>query len=72
MAITVEATYRRGVLKPKKRLKLAEGSTVRITITAVEEEKDFLADVIGICKGGPKDGAQNHDKYIYKFKGARK
>jgi predicted DNA-binding antitoxin AbrB/MazE fold protein len=66
MAITVEATYKRGVLKPKKPLKLKEGSKVRLTITPVEDEpEDFLAGVIGICKGGPTDGAKNHDKYIY-------
>jgi predicted DNA-binding antitoxin AbrB/MazE fold protein len=66
MAIIVEAIYKKGVLKPKNRLKLPEGSKVRLTITPVDEHDDFLAKVIGICKGGPKDGAENHDKYIYK------
>ncbi len=65
MVITVEATYKKGALKPKKRLKIPEGSRVRVTITPVDDGEDFLANVIGICKGGPKDGAQNHDKYIY-------
>ncbi len=67
MAITIEATYKKGVLRPKKRLKLPEGSKVRVTITPVEEE-DFLADVIGIGASGRTDGAANHDKYIYKKK----
>ncbi len=65
MAITVEATYKNGVLKPKKRLKIPEGSKVRVTITPVDEVEDPLAKVIGICKTGRTDGAQNHDKYIY-------
>jgi predicted DNA-binding antitoxin AbrB/MazE fold protein len=63
--ITVGATYKKGVLKPKKRLKLPEGSVVRITIAPVDDGEDFLAKVIGICKSGRTDGAANHDKYIY-------
>ncbi len=65
MLVTVEATYRNGVLKPKKRLKLPEGSTVRLTIASLEQVEDPLDEVIGVCKGGPRDGARNHDKYIY-------
>ena len=30
-----------------------------------DEDYDPLDAVIGICKGGPRDGAENHDKYIY-------
>jgi predicted DNA-binding antitoxin AbrB/MazE fold protein len=67
--LVVEATYEDGVLKPKQPLGLAEGSNVRLSISAapsaVEEPFDPLADVIGICTGGPPDGADNHDKYIY-------
>jgi len=33
MTITVEATYKNGVLKPKKRLKIPDGTKVRIAIT---------------------------------------
>ena len=65
MTIIVEATYKNGVLKPKKRLKIPEGSKVNVTITPLQEVEDPLDKVIGIRKGGPKDGAQNHDKYIY-------
>jgi len=65
MLVTVEATYRNGVLKPKRRLKLPEGSKVRVTIASLDMIEDPLDKVIGICKGGPKDGAANHDKYIY-------
>lgn len=44
---------------------LPEGTQVRLTITPVDEDYDPLDAVIGICKGGPRDGAQEHDKYIY-------
>ena len=37
MAITVEATFKNGVLKPTKRLKIPEGSKVRLTIVALAE-----------------------------------
>ena len=42
MAITVEATYKNGVLKPKKRLKMPEGSKVSVTITLLDEVEDPL------------------------------
>lgn len=65
MTITIEATYKNGVLKPKKRLKIPDGTKVRVAITPVDEVEDPFDKVIGICKGGPKDGAKNHDEYIY-------
>ena len=65
MTLTIEATYKNGVLKPKKRLKIPDGSKVRLTITPLDELKDPLADVIGIGDSGRTDGADHHDKYIY-------
>lgn len=65
MTLTLEATYESGQLKFKEPLALAEGTAVRVTITPVDEEYDPLDAVIGICTGGPGDGAANHDKYIY-------
>jgi predicted DNA-binding antitoxin AbrB/MazE fold protein len=65
MSISIEATYKDGVLKPRKRLKLPEGAEVRVTITAVDEVEDPLEKVIGICNTGRTDGAENHDKYLY-------
>ena len=65
MTLTFEATYQNGILKPKKRLRLPEGATVRLTIATVDEEDDPLAGLIGICKTGRTDGAANHDKYLY-------
>ena len=44
---------------------LAEGTSVRVSITPVDDDYDPLDAVIGICKDGPRDGAENHDKYIY-------
>ncbi|HYG75587.1 MAG TPA: antitoxin family protein [Planctomycetota bacterium] len=72
MTITVEATYENGSLKLDRAIPLNEKARVQVTILPVEQSnaatagsKDPLAGVIGICKGGPKDLAENHDKYIY-------
>jgi len=65
MSITVEAIYENGQLKFREPVVLAEGTPVRVTITPMDEEYDPLDAVIGICKDGPRDGAENHDKYIY-------
>jgi predicted DNA-binding antitoxin AbrB/MazE fold protein len=51
-------------LKLKQPVPLPDGTPVRVTITPVGND-DPLEAVIGICKGGPHDGADNHDKYIY-------
>ena len=66
MAITVEATYEHGVFKPKRRLRIAEGSRVQVTITALEKVVDPLTGVIGIGASRRSDGARNHDRHIYK------
>ncbi len=65
MSITVEATYEKGTLKLAEPVNFPEGTHVRVTISPVEDEEDPFEAVIGICKGGPPDGAENHDKYIY-------
>jgi predicted DNA-binding antitoxin AbrB/MazE fold protein len=52
-------------LKLTQPLSLPEGIRVRVTISPAEEEHDPLEGVIGICKSGPVDGAQNHDKHLY-------
>ena len=64
MAITVEAIYEKGVLRPKQPLTLADGAEVRITINAATDDDDPFEAVIGTCDG-PPDGAANHDKYLY-------
>jgi predicted DNA-binding antitoxin AbrB/MazE fold protein len=70
MTITVEATYENGQLKFKEPVALAEGTAVRVTITPMDDDYDPFDAVIGICKDGPSDGAENHDKYIYGDKGS--
>jgi len=65
MAITIEATYEIGVLKPKEPLTLVSGTRVRLTVSPVDENGDPLAGVIGIGNSGRTDGADNHDHYIY-------
>ena len=65
MIITVEATVENGQLKLSEPVVLAEGTAVRVTITPVDDGEDPLDGLIGICKTGRSDGAQNHDKYLY-------
>lgn len=65
MAITLDATFESGQLKFKQPIQLAEGTTVRVTITPVDEDRDPLAGLIGVCRSGRPDGAENHDKYLY-------
>ena len=65
MTITVDATFENGQIKLKEPLALAEGTAVRVTITPASDVRDPFAGLIGICTGGPPDGAENHDKYLY-------
>lgn len=46
MAITVEAVYEDGVLKPKEPLPLADRETVRVTVHTGRPGGDWLAGVI--------------------------
>jgi predicted DNA-binding antitoxin AbrB/MazE fold protein len=66
MTITIQATYANGVLTPKEPLALAEGTEVRVTIGAPEEDGDPLDEVIGICTEGPDVSlAARHDELLY-------
>ena len=48
MTITIQATYRQGVLTPKQPLELADGAEVQVTISSLPEDADPLDEVIGI------------------------
>lgn len=71
MAITVEAIYENGVLKPEKPLPFKEHEKVNVT---VEEKGPSLAERI-VARAAtlpletldrlPADGASQHDHYIY-------
>jgi predicted DNA-binding antitoxin AbrB/MazE fold protein len=65
MTTTIKATYRRGVLKPTKPLRLAEGTEVELTITTSTKNDDPLEGLIGCISSGRTDGAEQHDHYIY-------
>lgn len=47
--------------------KSSETEIVRRAIEAYSRAhtRDPLLDTIGLAKGGPKDGAVSHDRYIY-------
>jgi predicted DNA-binding antitoxin AbrB/MazE fold protein len=71
MAITVEAVYEDGVLKPAQPLPLQEHARVSVT---VQEKQPSLAERIVARAGAlppetldrlPPDGASQHDHYIY-------
>jgi len=71
MAITVEAVYENGVLKPTQPLPLKEHEKVRVT---VEPAGQSLVDRIvararalppEVLDRLPADGAAQHDHYIY-------
>ena len=69
MAITVDAIYQNGVLKPVRPLILVEGSEVRLTISPLDEDYDPLEEVIGICDDGPEISlAARHDEFLYGLK----
>ncbi|MFO0967367.1 MAG: antitoxin family protein [Gemmataceae bacterium] len=71
MALTVEAVYENGMLKPSEPLPLKEHEKVRIT---VEARQQSLAERI-VTRAHtlppetldrlPVDGASQHDHYIY-------
>lgn len=71
MAITVEAVYENGVLKPEKPLPLAEHEKVRVTVEPARPPiweriaaltADAPADEIAKL---PPDGAAQIDHYLY-------
>jgi hypothetical protein len=65
MTITVKAVVKNGTLQLKEPVQLGEGTPVRVTVTPVDGDYDPLDAVIGIGKSGLKDGAEEHDHYIY-------
>jgi predicted DNA-binding antitoxin AbrB/MazE fold protein len=65
MTVELEAVYENGVFKPKQPVALDDGTPVRLTLHAAEDIEDPLEGVIGKCATGRKDGAANHDKYLY-------
>ena len=71
MAITVDAVYEDGVLKPAEPLPLKEHEAVRVTVAP---RQPSLAERIAACARAlpaevldrlPPDGASQHDHYIY-------
>jgi AbrB family looped-hinge helix DNA binding protein len=50
----------------RERLGLQPGDQVEIRIqTTGEAPPNPLYDIIGMVKGGPLDGAENHDAHLY-------
>jgi AbrB family looped-hinge helix DNA binding protein len=54
----------------RKELGLKQGDTVQVLVqrsatSRRTRTKGPLSELVGIGKGGPPDGAKNHDKYLY-------
>jgi hypothetical protein len=71
-SVTVEGTVVDGKLQLDEPLQVAGSTRVRVTIEPVDmpvdigpNEPDPLATFFGSGKGGPVDGAAQHDHYIY-------
>ena len=70
MTRTIKVVYEKGVLRPLEQLEgLSEKQVLTVTVETTDERDDIEDDpilgVIGICEGGPADGAAQHDHYIY-------
>ncbi|MGH7213251.1 MAG: antitoxin family protein [Tepidisphaeraceae bacterium] len=67
MAITFEATYENGVIRPDKPVAFDERVRLRVTAEPINgTDQDPLADVIGVCKDGPDISlAERHDELLY-------
>lgn len=71
MAITVEAVYENGVLKPEKPLPLREHQKVMVTVE--DGQKSLGQRIVARARALPPetlerlpaDGASQHDHYIY-------
>ena len=78
--ITITARVRRdGTLaipkQARETLGLHEGDQVEITVSKSETQAkhpgdDPLLELIGIGKGGPADGAEDHDSRLYRHPSA--
>lgn len=66
MTLTVDAVYENGQLKLKTPVRLAEGTSVRLTITPLDAAGDPLGGFVGAIDSGRADGAAHHDRYISK------
>lgn len=52
----------------REALELEPGAEVELVMEKpepVDVPRNPLYGIIGIAKGGPSDGAENHDKYLY-------
>jgi hypothetical protein len=75
MTIVVNATFVNGHFQPAEPLSLPDGTAVRLSVTPVSQEEqppsidddddNSLESVIGICKSGKGNLAQDHDLYLY-------
>lgn len=73
----IEETQKEALEKLQQDSKVSVAELVRMAIDkflleyrrkkklSVEDEIEELLSIVGICKGGPKDLADKHDKYLY-------
>jgi len=73
----IEETQKEALEKLQQDSKVSVAELVRMAIDkflseyrrkkklSVEDEIEKLLSIVGICKGGPKDLSDEHDKYLY-------
>ena len=67
----VKAIYEDGVFKPTEPVQLEEKTEVEVFIPTPSATDDDATgwktaeELIGCVDGGPEDGAENHDRYLY-------
>lgn len=73
----IEETQKEALEKLQQDSKVSVAELVRMAIDkflseyrrkkklSVEDEIEELLSIVGICKGGPKDLSDKHDKYLY-------
>jgi len=73
----IEETQKEALEKLQQDSKVSVAELVRMAIDkflseyrrkkklSVEDEIEKLISIVGICKGGPKDLSDEHDKYLY-------
>ena len=57
--------------KIRESLGLHEGDEVEVTVSKsinspLKQDRNLLLNLIGIAKGGPTDGAEDHDSRLYR------
>ena len=72
--MTIKAIYENGVFKPQEPVELEEHTEVEVVLPPSQTKNSDVPDhweaaqnIIGLIKDAPKDMAENHNFYLYRF-----